>query len=471
MVKLKKWINYSLTALLIAGATNAAMAEQATGEELPAWAKEAFYIKVSGKILDTGVALPSRSGVWLKRDRAGYAAPEMYDVNQDGRLDLVVGTFGGGFRIYQNKGSNTEPLFEEYEFLQTDDGMARLWNGCCMGVKAEFVDIDKDGIIDLTASSYKPGGVYWFQGHKDGFSSRVILTDKEGLPVFSGLENLDTRGPLSSLGTVHTWIDLDGDGALDLVMGSNGRTLEARLNKSYFNGQYSVEEGLVARPSQPVFSQYSRSRDAQKPITVSGETQYVGPDHDLFSLHPEAADWDGDGDADLIVGVYDGSVWWFENIDHESPYEFAAPKMLLAPGNSQIQLLNADQTDRPPRGIRSTIDIADYNGDGIRDLLVGFASVSVVLREDLSAKERSEIDRILEELRKLDESLGLPNLGLKVGCRATEQAYRDNPKLLEQSQSLCDSLLPFFKVDREEYADVAGGYIRSHGHVVVYLGK
>ncbi len=71
----------------------------------------------------------------------GHAAPYRMDFDGDGLIDLLVGEFGDGaypvdrlpvdyqdsdpgdyalgkLRIYRNSGTNTQPRFEKYEFLQ-----------------------------------------------------------------------------------------------------------------------------------------------------------------------------------------------------------------------------------------------------------------------------------------------------------------------------------------------------------------
>ena len=49
----------------------------------------------------------------------GHAAPFVYDFNKDGRKDLIVGQFGGGkARIYLNHGTDSEPEFDGFTYLQ-----------------------------------------------------------------------------------------------------------------------------------------------------------------------------------------------------------------------------------------------------------------------------------------------------------------------------------------------------------------
>ena len=51
----------------------------------------------------------------------GFASPFVFDINKDGKKDLLVGQFGGGkLRVYLNKGTDAEPKFDEFTYLQID---------------------------------------------------------------------------------------------------------------------------------------------------------------------------------------------------------------------------------------------------------------------------------------------------------------------------------------------------------------
>ena len=49
----------------------------------------------------------------------GYAAPFVCDFNGDGMKDLLVGQFGGGkLRFYPNRGTNAQPAFDGFTYVQ-----------------------------------------------------------------------------------------------------------------------------------------------------------------------------------------------------------------------------------------------------------------------------------------------------------------------------------------------------------------
>ena len=51
----------------------------------------------------------------------GHAAPYLYDFDEDGVKDLLVGQFGDGkLRIYRNAGSDAKPQYEAHKWFMAD---------------------------------------------------------------------------------------------------------------------------------------------------------------------------------------------------------------------------------------------------------------------------------------------------------------------------------------------------------------
>jgi len=75
-------------------------------------------------------------------------------------------------------------------------------------------------------------------------------------------------------------------------------------------------------------------------------------------------DWDEDGLEDLLCGAGDGQVYWFRNIG-TAPAPSYAPAVILQAGGARLDL-----------GDRSAVRVFDWDGDGRKDL-VGSAGYNV----------------------------------------------------------------------------------------------
>lgn len=60
----------------------------------------------------------------------GHAAPHVYDMNSDGKRDLLVGQFGEGkLRIYWNVGTNEAPQYAGHEWFKADHEFGTVPSG------------------------------------------------------------------------------------------------------------------------------------------------------------------------------------------------------------------------------------------------------------------------------------------------------------------------------------------------------
>lgn len=100
--------------------------------------------------------------------------------------------------------------------------------------------------------------------------------------------------------------DWDADGDLDLVLGSNEGGVYLRRN--------------VGTAEEPRWSRTSER------VAANGKPLQVPSGHAM----PVVADWDGDGLGDLVSGSDDGDVWWWRNVGAAGAPEFAAEVKLVA---------------------------------------------------------------------------------------------------------------------------------------------
>jgi hypothetical protein len=133
-------------------------------------------------------------------------------------------------------------------------------------------------------------------------------------------------------------VDLDGDGKSDVISGSwPGPITWFRREGDKFAGG----EVLKHRDGKP-----------------------VNPD---IGSHAFAFDWDGDGLIDLIIGTAAGDVYFVPNVGTRDKPVFGDPKPLEA-GGKKLTI---------PTGSAAPV-VADWDGDGLPDLIVGAEDGSVV---------------------------------------------------------------------------------------------
>jgi len=227
------------------------------------------------------------------------------------------------------------------------------------------VDIDGDGRRDILSGSYsredkEMAGLFQvLYGEPTGkFGKAAVLKGTDGEPL---IVPHDEESVIEAICTRPFAVDWDGDGHLDLVVGTFAGTFY------WFRG-----EGKGAFQPKP-----EAMKTAGQPLRTEGHHS-----------DPFAIDWDGDGDLDLLSGSSAGGVQWAENTAGDGkPPELRPFQMLIKPGRSieHAELLSEDELTGPTTSTR--VWVADVNGDGKLDLLVGDSVTLVSPAKNVSAKE------------------------------------------------------------------------------------
>jgi hypothetical protein len=319
-----------------------------------------------------------------------FPAAFALDANGDGRLDVAISPqdrgFSGNFenlQLYLDTGSAGSPAFvlAQQGFLQRD--MLDLGEGSCPAA----LDADGDGDADLVL------GNAGYSGPSGERRARLALLENlGGSPVQFRVADLD-YARLSSLPGDWTvacpsFADLDGDGDADMLLGDDLGQLRHFEN--------------TAVPGAPAFFTYV-------------ENFYQSIDVGSFAM-PALADLDADGLPDLVIGERNGNLNYYRNGGSASAPAFAladdfwgqinvsgnsllsigfsAPAFYPRPDGGQdlfvgslqgrvLAYRNVDASSPAPflawdtaftgaaDGERSTPALADFDADGLPDLVQG----------------------------------------------------------------------------------------------------
>jgi hypothetical protein len=346
------------------------------------------------------------------------ASTQFFDLDGDGRQEIVACDFGHGLVLLG------DPLRRPGELRE----IAKVPNPA----RASMLDLDGDGRQDLLIADvgyflpedHEKGTVTWLRQTAPGQFEKHVLAERLPRPVdveaadFDGDGDLDlvvaafglyTRGEILLLenettdwkeprfeartidaraGAIHVFpADLDGDGRMDFValLAQQHETVVAFLNR----GGLSFEPRTIFRAPTPAWG----------------------------STGIELVDFDGDGDLDVLMTngatLDDATVkpWhgirWLENrgtypfevhdlaalpgayralaadLDGDGDLDVAAAAFLPDPGHTRGSFASLVWLERRPDGSfarhtlqagqlsHTTLDVADFDGDGDVDIVTG----------------------------------------------------------------------------------------------------
>ncbi len=206
------------------------------------------------------------------------AFPHVVDINGDGKKDLISGDSRGQVWFFFNKGTAESPELDAGEKVKaagkviTDDpkaGMGRY-------SKLTYGDWDGDGLPDLLIGHDGRERLVWYRNVGKKNAPEFAAPKPMELPSFT------TARPSPLLA------DLDKDGKIDLVLGSEHSKIFFARNKGTL-----------------------KEHDWETPVELNLKIQGEGMG---YRCRPCVADWNNDGKPDLLVGDRSrkgGNVWLF----------------------------------------------------------------------------------------------------------------------------------------------------------------
>ena len=290
-------------------------------------------------------------------DVEGYATPGFTDLDQDDLLDLIVGKEDGTLSHYEQNASGS------VEFSLVADS----FNVIDVGYIAtpSFTDLDGDGLLDMIVG-VNLGHLHHYEQVSQGNTEFGLVSDS-----FNGIDEGAQACP--------TFADLDNDGLLDLMIGDMDGYLscweqETEGSENFRMISYNILPGIdIGQHAAPSFTDLDHDGLLDLVVGDSNgtldhfEQEAVGST--LFNLltdslwgidvgayaMPIFTDLDGNDLLDMLVGTFYGNLHHYEQ---------------EAYGSLNFTLISENFNDIDLEGENAPA-IRDLNADGLLDLIIG----------------------------------------------------------------------------------------------------
>ncbi len=305
-----------------------------------------------GLVADLGV------GLW--------AWPLPIDYNRDGRMDLVVVCTGkpyNGSWYFENSGQIDGQLK-----LPIFRPAVRI----APAVPSPAVSYLSGQAVITATASVRTGEIYDFRGQSfpDFMESQFLHPSPLAVP-----ERIH-REPGSIRQNQWKLVDYDGDGAVDVTLGIDFWGDFGPLNggEGAFNPKGEWTRGKLRGYVYLLRNTGTTEKPAYaEPVRL----QAGGRDIDPYGMpSPNWADFDGDGDLDLICGEFRDRFTYYQNTGTRTRPEYAAGRTLLLAGLP----LAMDLCMITPVAV-------DFDGDGDSDLVSGDEDGRVAFLENTGRTE------------------------------------------------------------------------------------
>ncbi len=261
---------------------------------------------------------------------------EAIDIDDNGAIDLAIGSISlNNLTLLYNNGNSN------YSSVLNQDGNFPSYNtpfNTSSFASPNFLDADNDGATDLLVSTFEASATninnIWF--YKNIQTSNIRLDYKQNNFL---LDNMIDAGENSN----PCFFDVDGDGLKDILIGSGG--YKDNINAAIYKLLFYKNTGT------PISPKYNLQNDDFLNISTFNVRDIV----------PAVGDIDNDSDTDLIIGLSDGRMIYWENTAVVGNVPDLVYKGILK--DSSENSISVGSNAAP--------FLIDLNRDGKTDLIIG----------------------------------------------------------------------------------------------------
>ncbi|BAQ64272.1 LamG-like jellyroll fold domain-containing protein [Geminocystis sp. NIES-3709] len=192
-----------------------------------------------------------------------------------------------------------------------------------------FADLNNDGILELIVGH--SNGLLYYENQGTSDNPNYVLNSDNALSALINGRGFRDLNP--------TFVDINGDGDLDLFIGSNQNNILFYENRG--------------TASEPNFLQRSGTGNPLNNLTIPSFSNLT------------FGDIDRDGDSDLLVGTANGNLRYFENIGSVTAPSFTE----VTANNNPFQSINEEFALNNITDVTPTL--VDFNNNGNLHLFIG----------------------------------------------------------------------------------------------------
>lgn len=268
------------------------------------------------------------------------------DLNNDGLMDLIIGDGQyNSVTAVVNSGTTNSAIMDSVDNqFPSYNVPINLPNY----VSTFYEDVDGDGVKDLIATSSEISTLKTSENTKGVLLYKNTGTNTQPHFEFKSNEFLQHQMIENGTGSLPVFADINNDGLLDLLVANS------------FN--YKNDSSLYS-PNSTRINYYENIGSAQNPVF-----KLVNEDWNNFStstftkrVAPTFGDVDNDGDQDMIVGLGNGKLYYYENTGGAGSMAFNPTGIPLEDENGDVITVASDATPQ----------LFDLDNDGKLDLVIG----------------------------------------------------------------------------------------------------